>query len=191
MTRRNALLIFMILYIVIALGGTVAYIVLPRPSAKEAGAADEVLAKAEDDTADTDDFESIDEAVPEDDDAKEEEPLPEDSLSGNAPDASISGNEPMVSDNEVSGQMPETGVSANDLDADASVSGNDAAADGREVTVSLNSGRLNVRLQPSKDAVILLTISNGEKAMLLSTTGEWSEIEYEGKRGYVLSSLIK
>ena len=191
MTRRNALLIFMILYIVIALGGTVAYIVLPRPSAKEAGAADEVLAKAEDDTADTDDSESIDEAVPEDDDAKEEEPLPEDSLSGNAPDASISGNEPTVSDNEVSGQVPETGVSANDLNADASVSENDAAADGREVTVSLTSGRLNVRLQPSKDAAILLTIPNGKKAMLLSTTGEWSEIEYEGKRGYVLSSLIK
>lgn len=191
MTRRNALLIFMILYIVIALGGTVAYIVLPRPSAKEAGAADEVLAKAEDDTADTDDSEPIDDAIPEDDDTKEEEPLPEDSLSGNAPDASISGNEPTVSDNEVSGQVPETGVSANDLDADASVSENDAAADGREVTVSLSSGRLNVRLQPSKDAVILLTIPNGEKAMLLSTTGEWSEIEYEGKRGYVLSSLIK
>ncbi len=57
-------------------------------------------------------------------------------------------------------------------------------------TVSPPSGSLNMRSQPSLQAVVILVISKGEKVIVTSQGMEWSGIRYHGIPGYVMSEFL-
>ena len=61
----------------------------------------------------------------------------------------------------------------------------------RTGTVSLSSGRLNLRGGPSTDAPILLTIPNGAQVQVLGEWNGWYTISYEGVYGYVRADFIR
>jgi beta-N-acetylglucosaminidase/uncharacterized protein YraI len=56
--------------------------------------------------------------------------------------------------------------------------------------VQVNSS-LNVRQKPSTSATVLGKLTNGTTVTILSTSGDWYEIEYNGGSGYVSASYVK
>ena len=62
---------------------------------------------------------------------------------------------------------------------------------GNALTVSTNSGNLNVRSGPGTGYAKTGTVSRGETVIVLSTSGSWSRILYDGtKTGYVSSQYL-
>ena len=51
--------------------------------------------------------------------------------------------------------------------------------------VQLTSGTLNLRERPSLDAAIIASIPNGASITLLGDAGDWYEVSYNNKTGYV------
>lgn len=209
MKRRTALLIVMILYIAIGIGGIVYYVATPRP-AKDAlvtaKASDEDEMEEDLDKDDLDDEDLDDEDLDSEEDYDEEDTDEETSIDN----SSISDNA-VVSDNVITNAVDEdasittdtsvdsatvsdnsaTNDSASSLDSDeSSKTANSDNASGKTVTVTIGKGRLNVRIKPDKGAIILLSLPNGEKATLLSEEGDWAKISYNGKEGYVSKEFI-
>ena len=63
----------------------------------------------------------------------------------------------------------------------------------REVTQALittSGGALNLRAQPSSTARVVLLIPNASSVTVYTRGSEWSEIEYQGTRGYVMSRYL-
>ena len=54
-----------------------------------------------------------------------------------------------------------------------------------------NKGNLNMRAEPSLTAKVLAQIPYGTKLEIIHTTNDWSEIEYNGLKGYVMNKFLK
>ena len=58
-------------------------------------------------------------------------------------------------------------------------------------TIGTPSGkRLNLRKEPSMDGKIIGRISNGSTVTILDQDGEWYEVSYDGKTGYVYAEYV-
>lgn len=62
---------------------------------------------------------------------------------------------------------------------------------GRTGTVTLQSGYLNIRSEPSLTAPVVKMAPNGAKVTILGKTGDWYHVEYNGVRGYAASQYIR
>ena len=56
--------------------------------------------------------------------------------------------------------------------------------------VETEKGSLNVRSKANAKSTIVSKVPNGSKVEVLETKGDWSRIEYNGKKGYVKSSFL-
>ena len=56
--------------------------------------------------------------------------------------------------------------------------------------VETEKGSLNVRSKANAKSTIVSKVPNGSRVEVLETKGDWSRIEYNGKKGYVLSSFL-
>ncbi|MBQ7886805.1 MAG: SH3 domain-containing protein [Clostridia bacterium] len=56
--------------------------------------------------------------------------------------------------------------------------------------VETPKGALNARRKANSKSDIVIKIPNGSEVELLEDNGEWSQIEYKGKKGYVKSSFL-
>ena len=72
--------------------------------------------------------------------------------------------------------------------------GDDGGDDDKPVTgkgkVKTNGSNLNVRSGPGTDKKILGTVKNGASLTLTGYKGNWYQIDYNGKKGYVYSSYV-
>ena len=67
-----------------------------------------------------------------------------------------------------------------------------ADMDSKVGTVTVSSGRLNVRSNASSAAAIVATLNKGEYVTLLAKSGDWWKVEYEeGKSGYCHAGYIQ
>lgn len=57
--------------------------------------------------------------------------------------------------------------------------------------VETEKGSLNVRSKANAKSTIVSKVPNGSRVEVLETKGDWSRIEYNGKKGYVKSSFLK
>lgn len=57
--------------------------------------------------------------------------------------------------------------------------------------VETEKGSLNVRSKANAKSTIVSKVPNGSKVEVLETKGDWSRIEYNGKKGYVKSSFLR
>ncbi|MBR5303062.1 MAG: SH3 domain-containing protein [Clostridia bacterium] len=56
--------------------------------------------------------------------------------------------------------------------------------------VQTEKGSLNVRRKANSKSDIVFKVSNGSEVELLEAQGEWSHIEYKGKKGFVKTSFL-
>lgn len=56
--------------------------------------------------------------------------------------------------------------------------------------VSTNSGRLNVRQDPSTSSEVIAKLEKGERVVLEDKNGDWFTITVDGQRGYISSSYV-
>lgn len=56
--------------------------------------------------------------------------------------------------------------------------------------VETQKGALNARKKTSSKSAIVIKIPNGSEVEALETKGEWTRIEYKGKKGYVRSEFL-
>ena len=57
--------------------------------------------------------------------------------------------------------------------------------------VETEKGSLNVRSKANAKSTIVSKVPNGSMVEVLETKGDWTRIEYNGKKGYVKSSFLK
>ena len=57
--------------------------------------------------------------------------------------------------------------------------------------VETEKGSLNVRSKANAKSTIVSKVPNGSRVEVLETKGDWTRIEYNGKKGYVKSSFLK
>ena len=62
---------------------------------------------------------------------------------------------------------------------------------GRKGTVTLQSGYLNIRSEPSLSSPVIKMVPNGATVNILGTSGDWYQVEYNGTVGYAYSQYIK
>jgi uncharacterized protein YgiM (DUF1202 family) len=55
---------------------------------------------------------------------------------------------------------------------------------------TVNKGTLNLRAEPSLNARVLAQIPYGTELETNTITGEWSQVTYNGKIGYVMSKFL-
>ena len=53
-----------------------------------------------------------------------------------------------------------------------------------------NQGTLNMRAEPSSAAKVLAQIPNGTQLEVQATTETWSEVTYNGNKGYVMNKYL-
>ena len=53
-----------------------------------------------------------------------------------------------------------------------------------------DKGKLNLRAAPSSTAKVLAQIPNGTKLEVGNTTETWSEVTYNGRKGYVMNKFL-
>ena len=59
-----------------------------------------------------------------------------------------------------------------------------------QALITTSGGTLNLREQPSSSARVILLMPNASSVTVYSRGGEWSEISYQGNRGYVMSKYL-
>ena len=57
--------------------------------------------------------------------------------------------------------------------------------------VETEKGSLNVRSKANAKSTVVSKVPNGSRVEVLETKGDWTRIEYNGKKGYVKSSFLK
>lgn len=64
------------------------------------------------------------------------------------------------------------------------------AALAQSARIATGGGALNMRKEASQKSNIVQKIDNGAQVEILSAEGEWSRIEYKGKKGYVKTEFL-
>lgn len=64
-------------------------------------------------------------------------------------------------------------------------------ADTAVITTSESGSSVNMREEPSTDADVVDFLEDGTEVEVLGTEGEWTQISYDGRTGYVMSSLLE
>ena len=59
-----------------------------------------------------------------------------------------------------------------------------------QALVTTSGGTLNLREQPSSSARVILLMPNASSVTVISRGADWSEISYQGNRGYVMSKYL-
>ena len=59
-----------------------------------------------------------------------------------------------------------------------------------QALVTTSGGTLNLREQPSSSARVILLMPNASSVTVISRGTDWSEISYQGNRGYVMSKYL-
>lgn len=57
--------------------------------------------------------------------------------------------------------------------------------------VATQSGPLNMRRQPTTGSSVVVQIPKGARVGVISQSGEWSQVSYNGSTGYVMSSYLR
>lgn len=61
---------------------------------------------------------------------------------------------------------------------------------GRNGTVTLQSGYLNIRSEPSLNSPVIAMAPNGSTLTILGQSGDWYNVDYNGTKGYASSKYI-
>ena len=87
---------------------------------------------------------------------------------------------------ETSGQLSVLNATVMDLDVNQIL----AATQQQMVVQTGNSGKLNLREEPDKSSFMLEQYPNGTAVTVLENQGTWSQVEVNGKTGYMMNEYL-
>ncbi len=86
---------------------------------------------------------------------------------------------------ETSGQLSVLNASVTDLNSDQTL-----AAAPQMVVQTGNGGKLNLRQEPDKNSAMIEQYGNGTAVTVLDNQGEWSQVEVNGRTGYMMNQYL-
>ena len=87
---------------------------------------------------------------------------------------------------ETSGQLSVLNATVMDLDGNQIL----AATQQQMVVQTGNSGKLNLRVEPDKGSSMIEQYANGTAVTVLENQGTWSQVEVNGKTGYMMNEYL-
>ena len=102
----------------------------------------------------------------------------------------ITANWVYISNNNISGWVFKTSIDGVDKEKTTTTTTTTEATTTTENVVTVNTDAVNIREKPSTSSDILGSVGKGRKLEVISKSGDWTQVQFNKVKGYVLSKFV-
>lgn len=95
-----------------------------------------------------------------------------------------------ISNNNISGWVFKTSIDGVDKEKTTTTTTTTEATTTTESVVTVNTDAVNIREKPSTSSDILGSVGKGRKLEVISKSGDWTQVQFNKVKGYVLSKFV-
>ena len=95
-----------------------------------------------------------------------------------------------ISNNNISGWVFKTSIDGVDKEKTTTTTTTTEATTTTENVVTVNADAVNIREKPSTSSDILGSVGKGRKLEVISKSGDWTQVQFNKVKGYVLSKFV-
>ena len=95
-----------------------------------------------------------------------------------------------ISNNNISGWVFKTSIDGVDKEKTTTTTTTTEATTTTENVVTVNTDAVNIREKPSTSSDILGSVGKGRKLEVISKSGDWTQVQFNKVKGYVLSKFV-
>lgn len=95
-----------------------------------------------------------------------------------------------ISNNNISGWVFKTSIDGVDKEKTTTTTTITEATTTTENVVTVNADAVNIREKPSTSSDILGSVGKGRKLEVISKSGDWTQVQFNKVKGYVLSKFV-
>ena len=95
-----------------------------------------------------------------------------------------------ISNNNISGWVFKTSIDGVDKEKTTTTTTTTEATTTTENDVTVNTDAVNIREKPSTSSDILGSVGKGRKLEVISKSGDWTQVQFNKVKGYVLSKFV-
>lgn len=95
-----------------------------------------------------------------------------------------------ISNNNISGWVFKTSIDGVDKEKTTTTTTTTEATTTTENVVTVNTDAVNIREKPSTSSDILGSVGKGRKLEVISKPGDWTQVQFNKVKGYVLSKFV-
>lgn len=95
-----------------------------------------------------------------------------------------------ISNNNISGWVFKTSIDGVDKEKTTTTTSTTEATTTTENVVTVNTDAVNIREKPSTSSDILGSVGKGRKLEVISKSGDWTQVQFNKVKGYVLSKFV-
>ena len=95
-----------------------------------------------------------------------------------------------ISNNNISGWVFKTSIDGVDKEKTTTTTSTTEATTTTENVVTVNTDAVNIREKPSTSSDILGSVGKGRKLEFISKSGDWTQVQFNKVKGYVLSKFV-
>ena len=95
-----------------------------------------------------------------------------------------------ISNNNISGWVFKTSIDGGDKEKTTTTTTTTEATTTTENVVTVNTDAVNIREKPSTSSDILGSVGKGRKLEVISKSGDWTQVQFNKVKGYVLSKFV-
>lgn len=95
-----------------------------------------------------------------------------------------------ISNNNISGWVFKTSIDGVEKEKTATTTTTTEATTTTENVVTVNTDAVNIREKPSTSSDILGSVGKGRKLEVISKSGDWTQVQFNKVKGYVLSKFV-
>jgi len=95
-----------------------------------------------------------------------------------------------ISNNNISGWVFKTSIEGADKEKTTTTTTTTEATTTTENVVTVNTDAVNIREKPSTSSDILGSVGKGRKLEVISKSGDWTQVQFNKVKGYVLSKFV-
>lgn len=95
-----------------------------------------------------------------------------------------------ISNNNISGWVFKTSIDGVDKEKTTTTTTTTEATTTTENVVTVNTDAVNIRERPSTSSDILGSVGKGRKLEVISKSGDWTQVQFNKVKGYILSKFV-
>ena len=95
-----------------------------------------------------------------------------------------------ISNNNISGWVFKTSIDGVDKEKTTTTTTTTEATTTTENVVTVNTDAVNIREKPSTSSDILGSVGKGRKLEVISNSGDWTHVQFNKVKGYILSKFV-
>lgn len=95
-----------------------------------------------------------------------------------------------ISNNNISGWVFKTSIDGVDKEKTTTTTSTTEATTTTENVVTVNTDAVNIREKPSTSSDILGSVGKGRKLEVISKSGDWTQVQFNKVKGYILSKFV-